>query len=229
MEGIPQNLFLANALERDSEFYFEGKYLTFEVQRRLFRVPSRKLTEHSGWCKDMMELPIKSTEGDTDENPIRIQQVKAEVFRNALEWVFKGSDLDISFDKRVELFRFARKFQFDQLERYCLDKLTTPWPDPMGQLQFCQEFDLSYSWAYYAFIQICHRPRPFTMVEGLKMGNWRLFSIITYVRESYLKANATAPANTDPWGSARFSTVSWKSPTKQQIETWILEAESPKD
>jgi hypothetical protein len=38
----------------------------------------------------MMEFPTQSMEGDTDENPILFQQVKADVFRNVLKWVFKG-------------------------------------------------------------------------------------------------------------------------------------------
>ncbi|KAH8798066.1 hypothetical protein DL96DRAFT_1509557 [Flagelloscypha sp. PMI_526] len=231
MDGISQSPSPVKAIERDSEFYFEGECLIFEVQSRPFRVPSRKLIEHSGWFKDMMEFPTQSTEGDTDENPILFQQVNADVFRNALRWVFKGSDLDLSFDQWVEMFRFARNFQFDQLERYCLDKLVTPWPDPMGQLNFCREFDLPYLWAYNAYIQLCKRPRPFTIAEVRKMSDWQLFSTIAYVRESYLKGNVQASLITigwgmDEWSPPQRSNISWKSPTKQQIEAWISEAQS---
>ncbi|KAH8824222.1 hypothetical protein DL96DRAFT_1613415 [Flagelloscypha sp. PMI_526] len=227
-EGGSQTLSpVEKVFKRDADFYFEGRYLIFEVEGCLFRVPSRKMAEESAWCRDIMELPMHSTEGDSDENPIRVPQVKAAVFRNALYWMFKNRNFKRAEDQMEELFRFSRTFQFEQLEKHCLKCLEiSSWLNPVDQLRLCQEFDLPYSWACSAFIQLCDRKTPFTVAEAEQLNDWRLFVIIAFVRESHLKAKAQITSRHQlgvPGNQVTF--VEWRSPRSEEVKAWILEAE----
>ncbi|KAE9404028.1 hypothetical protein BT96DRAFT_1016628 [Gymnopus androsaceus JB14] len=141
---------------RDPEYYFEGRYIIFNVEGCLFRIPSRKLAQHSTGFKNMLEIPIGEVgEGDTDEKPIIIPQEKAAVFRHAMQWVFQDKLPDHTQEEWEALFRFSNKWGFDNLEQHCLNEMKKFDWDPWKQLAFRLEFDLPYTWAHHAFVELC--------------------------------------------------------------------------
>ncbi|KAF9070232.1 hypothetical protein BDP27DRAFT_1420118 [Rhodocollybia butyracea] len=214
---------------RDPKYYLEGRYIIFNVEGYLFRVPSRKLAEHSTGFRDMLQLPTPTAdavEGDTDESPVIIPEEKAAVFRHAMQWTLENQTLaNITQDEWEALFRFANKWGFDQLEQQCLNKLEEFDWDPWKQLAFCSEFSLPYTWAHKAFTKLCQRKpsheSTLEIFEAVKVGGWPLFAILAHVRQLHLQANAQIG-----W-QYRVQYVEWKPeyPTVEQLTTWIPEAE----
>lgn len=75
---------------KDEDYYFQDAI--FRVENRLFKVPVRFLTGVSGVFRAMFELPQGDLggrpEGTTDDNPIHLEGVKSDDFKQLLKVLF---------------------------------------------------------------------------------------------------------------------------------------------
>ncbi|KAF9477888.1 hypothetical protein BDN70DRAFT_79759 [Pholiota conissans] len=78
---------------RDPDFYFDSRLVVFEIEKRLFRVPTHLLVKESEILRDLFELPQGSTnsEGTSADNPIILHDIKHEEFRSLLKILYPTS------------------------------------------------------------------------------------------------------------------------------------------
>ncbi|KAH8833251.1 hypothetical protein DL96DRAFT_1705254 [Flagelloscypha sp. PMI_526] len=212
---------------RDSNYYFDGSPKVILVEDRLFRVPMQLLVLHSRFFADMFSLPTGQgniAEGDTDADPIVIQDELAETFSNALAWLYRDPSFTVR-DKTewINLLQFSHKFQMQSLFTTVVDALREFTLDPFEKISLCDRFDIPIDWAFDAMKTVCTRKEPLKVAEIDNITK-STFCIIVFVREKLAKAGDMLGI----WcvGHSTYNCSCAASTRDEDIRKWIREAQS---
>ncbi|KAF8214901.1 hypothetical protein K438DRAFT_1659728 [Mycena galopus ATCC 62051] len=127
---------------RDPTYYIEDGTVTLQVENTLFKVHRSMLVKDKSTFESMFSLdaythntedPLmnSNSEGESDENPIRLQGDKPEEFR-ALMWSLYSLPAEIAIamtsqanvPQLIHLARIAHKYQFRSTQLWALNALT---------------------------------------------------------------------------------------------------------
>ncbi|KIM35315.1 hypothetical protein M413DRAFT_41523, partial [Hebeloma cylindrosporum] len=118
-------------LPKDEDFFIESTFVIFEVENRLFRVPSYMFFKESPAFVETFKLPLLSTEdrGDgTNSEPSIVlpDDVRCEDFKNLLKALYPRSvalRLSLSKTEWVSILKLSTKWRFLDLRELAKSEL----------------------------------------------------------------------------------------------------------
>ncbi|KDQ23564.1 hypothetical protein PLEOSDRAFT_1023682, partial [Pleurotus ostreatus PC15] len=154
-----------------SRYYLDdGDFYAVE-DNIIFRVHAHFLRKHSNWIQSQA-LSVGRDKG----NPLSLcESVTAEDFAIIL-WVFY--DDYSSLERRAsgkewfEILLIAEKMQMPHVQLLALSKLKDlpVATDPLAKIAVQQRYSIRTQWAQDAYLELCIRPKPLTLAEGVIIG-----------------------------------------------------------
>ncbi|KAE9405135.1 hypothetical protein BT96DRAFT_358816 [Gymnopus androsaceus JB14] len=144
---------------RDDLFYEDHKI--FLVENCLFRVPINGLAAESQIFRDMMEFPASGNEGLSDQNPIRLDGVLRDDFRQLLRVLCPpGSMLPLqplSFSEWTSVLKLADMWLMDGIREHAISCMgALPNIEPVDKIVIARKFNIL-SWLAPCFNEILQR------------------------------------------------------------------------
>lgn len=189
---------------RDSRYYWND--VIFQVENRLFKIPSHYFVQHSEVFGDIFSLPqgSQSPEGLSDENPVVLSHVSAVDFENLLDIIYPPKipqDYSaISKNQWISGLRLSTMWHFSDIRQLAIKHLQQDASlDAVEQVIFAKDFSVS-SWLRTGYLGLVKRTQPLSVEEAEQIG-WRSAIQIFQVREDavvkqagnrgYVKYNGT--------------------------------------
>jgi hypothetical protein len=176
---------------RHDRFYFTDDLITFLVGGKLMRVHKPLLERYSSLFATMFELPqdqsISNAEGQSDENPIVIQDAPLEEFEAFLEMVYElqFKAPETSGDMWMNRLSAATRWDAPDLRAYALKNLGAS-DDILSQLLTAHRFDIP-TWLWPALHHLCTRRDPLAVAEISALKPLEIVAIMS-IRE-HIKDN----------------------------------------
>ncbi|KAF9060950.1 hypothetical protein BDP27DRAFT_1235918 [Rhodocollybia butyracea] len=177
---------------RDYSFYFDHKI--FLVDGCLFRIPLNILAAESEVFRDMMNLPTPlDAEGSSDENPIFLEDVSQEDFRQLLRVLsppqkFREPNPNLSFSEWTSVLKLADKYLMDVVKEHAIETMNSlPDVDPIDKIALANKYNIR-SWLTPSFNLILQRSQSLTLHDLNRLGPRtfvRLVGIRDRIRTSY--------------------------------------------
>jgi len=230
---------------RHPEYYLSDGNIVFLVEEQLYRV-HRFFFMSSPVFQTMVTLPTvpnQPTEGDSDDNPIDLAQVKGQDF-DCLLWFFYRSQYPNSTPRNLPLseawgsiLRVAHMWEFDPIRDVAVKHLETLDLKPIDRVCIAEQFDLGVAWAIDAYWDLCTRPKALAVSEARSLtleSVVRIAQIREYFRgpsrvngsgshgtSSHLKqAMVEMLEGKDVGDSAEFEDALWSSPADRAMWTY---------
>ncbi|KAE9405137.1 hypothetical protein BT96DRAFT_812666 [Gymnopus androsaceus JB14] len=150
---------------RDDLFYEDHRI--FLVENCLFRVPINGLAAESQIFRGMMEFPASGNEGLSDQNPIRLDGVSRDDFRQLLRVLcppkrFNAPAPILSFSEWTSVLKLADMWLMDEVREHAISCMAAlPNIDPIDKIVVGREFNIL-SWLAPCFNEILQRSQSFT-------------------------------------------------------------------
>jgi len=150
------------SIERDPSYYLPTKI--FLVDGILFQIHVDILARESEVFKDIMSLPVFPdgyAEGVCDENPIRLEGVFKDAFRQLLRVLYPSKAIGcaevLSFSQWTLVLELADRYCMDSLRRHAISKMEhIQQVDPVDKLVLARRFNVS-QWLLPSFTEILQR------------------------------------------------------------------------
>ncbi|KAE9405139.1 hypothetical protein BT96DRAFT_358860, partial [Gymnopus androsaceus JB14] len=150
---------MPSSIERDPSYYLPTKI--FLVDGILFQIHVDFLARESEVFKDMMNLPVSpggSAEGMSDENPIHLEGVSKDAFRQLLRVLYPSKAIGcpevLSFSQWTLVLELADRYCMDSLRRHAISKMEhIQQVDPVDKLVLARRFNVS-QWLLPSFTEI---------------------------------------------------------------------------
>ncbi|KAJ3976510.1 hypothetical protein EV361DRAFT_945157 [Lentinula raphanica] len=158
------------AKSKDEDFYYHCRI--FQVENCLFRLPIQFLAAHSSYFQN---LKVESTDGFTEENPIDLNGVSREDFRQLLKILcsprnFKICPEALSLTDWEAVLRLATKWEMKEVKMHAVcavENLSNV--DPVDKIVLAQTYDID-PWLTPSFNEILQRPQSLTENDVEKLG-----------------------------------------------------------
>ncbi|KAI0656888.1 hypothetical protein C8Q70DRAFT_920440 [Cubamyces menziesii] len=180
-----------NIVRRDYRFYSD--HIVIQVENRLYKVPKRKFVDGSEVFRDMFALPTDSTtvEGQTDERPIVLENIKKDEFQQLLHAILYGPSYEEQKEPTMEdwisVLKLTAMWQFTKLRRVAIDKLTPLLKAadiPVRWLGLARQYDV-HEWLFPALHALARRVQPIQLEEVESLGIATVIKMAE-VRESFV-------------------------------------------
>ncbi|KAF9021719.1 hypothetical protein BDP27DRAFT_355934 [Rhodocollybia butyracea] len=159
---------------RDYSFYFDHKI--FLVEGCLFRIPLNILAAESEVFRDMMNLPAPlDAEGSSDENPILLEDVSQEDFRQLLRVLsppqkFREPNPNLSFSEWTSVLKLADKYLMDVVKEHAIETMSSlPNIDPVDKIIVANKYNVR-AWLIPSFNSILQRSQSLTLHDLDRLG-----------------------------------------------------------
>ncbi|KAJ3727799.1 hypothetical protein C8R42DRAFT_572675, partial [Lentinula raphanica] len=142
------------------------------VDACLFRFPIKFLAAQSSYFQDMAD---KSTDGLTKENPIILNGISRDDFRQLLRVLcfprnFKSEPEVLSFPQWEAVLRLSKKWGMNEVKTHAISTVEKlPNVDPVDKIVLARTYDI-HSWLAPAFNDILQRSRSLTEGDVEKLG-----------------------------------------------------------
>jgi len=172
---LPGDLPVApSSYTRDNLFYDDHKI--FLVGNHLFRVPINDLAAESQIFQDMMELPVPcGGEGLSDENPIRLEEVSRDDFRQLLRVLcppkrFNSPAPTLSFSEWTSVLKLADMWCMDGVKEHAISNMSAlPNIDPVDKIVVARDYNIR-SWFTPCYQEILQRSQAYTERDVSHLG-----------------------------------------------------------
>ncbi|KAF9053519.1 hypothetical protein BDP27DRAFT_1198223, partial [Rhodocollybia butyracea] len=146
----------AEPIPRDDAFYYH--FRVFKVEGYTFQIPLAVFTAESPVFRDMLELPVSSTqelEGLSDSNPICLDGILREDFRQLLRVIgpreFNFQPPKLSFNEWVSVLKLADLWCMDAVKEHAISIMCClPDVDPIEKIVVARRYGIR-SWLTPAF------------------------------------------------------------------------------
>ncbi|KAK0226423.1 hypothetical protein IW262DRAFT_766385 [Armillaria fumosa] len=189
---------------RDSRYYWND--VIFQVENRLFKIPSHYFVQHSEVFRDTFSLPqgSQSAEGLSDENPVVLSQISAVDFEHLLDIIYPEKiPQDCSaFGKNqwISVLKLSTMWHFTDIRQLAIKHLQQDATlDAIEQVVLAKAYSVS-SWLRTGYLGLVKRTQPLSVEEAEQIG-YRSAIQIYQVREDavvkqagnrgYVKYNGT--------------------------------------
>ncbi|KAF9494703.1 hypothetical protein BDN71DRAFT_1392877 [Pleurotus eryngii] len=144
-------------------------YIVAPSDNTIFCIHAHFLQQHSAWMQTQPHLA-----GREEGNPLVLcEGITANDFASVL-WVFYDETLErqVSGEEWLGILLAAEKMQMPrvQLLACCKLKELTVAADPLVKIAVQQRYSIRPQWALDAYLEVCTRPKPLTLDEGLMIG-----------------------------------------------------------
>ncbi|TFK74669.1 hypothetical protein BDN72DRAFT_759432 [Pluteus cervinus] len=147
-----------------------------QVEGCLFRVPRLYFERESEFFRTTFQLPpparSRIRDGDSDERPLRLDQVKKADFRALLSIIYPSfQTLPTAFttDQWISILELSTMWAFDKIRKLSIENLEPKVLDPIQQLTLAQEHAIK-SWTLPAVMKLVKRDEAIRLEEGMKIG-----------------------------------------------------------
>jgi len=120
----------ARPIEEDKFYFFSD--LVFLVENCLFKVPRLYFERDSAVFRDMFLLPTKKPEGESKENPLRLDGVRQEDFRQLLRVMYPANCLQtesLSVAEWNAVLKLSTMWEFEKIQALAISELVTALKD----------------------------------------------------------------------------------------------------
>ncbi|KAH7877254.1 uncharacterized protein C8R40DRAFT_1248471 [Lentinula edodes] len=173
---------LPSAYPRDFSFFYD--YRTFLVEGYLFKFPINTLAIESDIFRTMMEVPAPSqTEGLTDENPIHLEGVLKDDFRQLLRVLapprrFKEPVPILTFSEWTSVLRLADMWCMDVVKEHAISNMNNLADiDPIDKIVVARKYEIK-AWLKPAFNDVLQRSKTFTEDDVERLGVSTLLQLV---------------------------------------------------
>ncbi|KAJ3739171.1 hypothetical protein DFH05DRAFT_1453874 [Lentinula detonsa] len=165
---------------RDTTFYYD--YKTFLVEGTLFKFPLTVLAMESTIFRDMMELPVSlQPEGSTDENPIRLESVLKDDFRQLLRILappYREPVPVLTFSEWTSVLKLADMWCMDVVKEHAILTMSgLSGIDPVDKVVVGRKYGIK-DWLLPAFNVILQRSQSFTEHDLERLGAPTLLQLV---------------------------------------------------
>ncbi|KIJ63371.1 hypothetical protein HYDPIDRAFT_156204 [Hydnomerulius pinastri MD-312] len=176
---------------RHDRFYMPT--ITLLVENYLFRVPRLPFETQSEVFSDMLLLPTSSNvevEGQSDNNPIKLEGIKKNDFEQLLKILFPIADgklkqLPVGPTEWTSALKLSLLWEFTSIRDQSLVELRTLLEDPIDRILLAKEFDIEGEWLLEAMNELARRPKPLGMEDVERLGVEFVIQMAA-VRESFV-------------------------------------------
>ncbi|EIW74321.1 hypothetical protein CONPUDRAFT_33640, partial [Coniophora puteana RWD-64-598 SS2] len=159
-----------------------------QVEDTLFCVPRSMLQRYSDVFKDLFELPTSEStgaEGESKENPIVLEDIKAWEFKQLLKTIFfRHDDQPVTQEEWVAVLKLTHRWEMAELHRVAMESLSAMPMDPVEKAGLAQDLDIQ-EWKLPAYQEIARRSEPLTMSDVDRLGLDTILKLAA-VRESIM-------------------------------------------
>lgn len=161
-------------LQRDASYYLPTKI--FLVDNRLFQIPSHFLSSQSEVFQAMLELPLPSDgtiEGMSDENPIHLEGVSKQDFRQLLRVLCPPKVIGrlevLSFHEWLSVLKLADQWCMDTVRAHAIEMMTDIDVDPVEKVVVARRYSITY-WIAPALNAILQRSQTLNEKDVGRLG-----------------------------------------------------------
>ncbi|KAJ3935944.1 MAG: hypothetical protein NXY57DRAFT_957719 [Lentinula lateritia] len=165
---------------RDKTFYSDFKI--FKVENVLFKVPTDALTAESEVFRDLLKLPPvpSNVEGLSDENPIHLEGVLSNDFRQLLRILcprFKSTQV-LSFTQWTSVLKLADQYMMDSVRSHAIFIMDQQSDfDPIDKIVVARRYSIK-SWLTPTYNKILQRPQSFTQHDLERLGSDTVLKLV---------------------------------------------------
>ncbi|KAK0486309.1 hypothetical protein IW261DRAFT_791106 [Armillaria novae-zelandiae] len=159
---------------RDSRYYW--KDVIFQVENRLFKIPSYYFVQHSEVFRDTFSLPqgSQSAEGLSDEDPVVLPQISAVDFEHLLDIIYPQTiPQDYSaFSKNqwISVLRLSTMWHLSDIRQLAIKHLQQDATlDAVEQVVLAKAYSVS-SWLRTGYLSLVKRMQPLSVEEAEQIG-----------------------------------------------------------
>ncbi|KAK0241235.1 hypothetical protein EDD85DRAFT_818140 [Armillaria nabsnona] len=159
---------------RDSRYYWND--VIFQVENRLFKIPSQYFVQHSEVFGDTFSLPqgSQSPEGLSDENPVVLSQVSAIDFEHLLDIIYpQNIPQDYSaFGKNqwISVLRLSTMWHLSDIRQLAIKYLQQDAKlDAVERVVLAKAYSVSL-WLRTGYLSLVKRAQPLSVEEAEQIG-----------------------------------------------------------
>ncbi|KAJ3749579.1 hypothetical protein DFH05DRAFT_1382895, partial [Lentinula detonsa] len=145
------------------------------VEDHFFRVPIRHLAAESEYFQDMADRSKSEIDGLTEENPIHLDDVLQEDFRQLLRVIcptqrFNAKPEILSFSQWTSVLELAKKWKMDEVRAHAISAIESLSDvDPVDKVVLARTHDI-FAWLAPSFNEILQRSQSLTERDVEKLG-----------------------------------------------------------
>ncbi|KDQ23567.1 hypothetical protein PLEOSDRAFT_1023681, partial [Pleurotus ostreatus PC15] len=156
-------------LIQHQRYYLSDGDLYALSDNTIFRIHAHFLQKHSVWIQTQPHLA-----GREEDKPLVLcEGISANDFAKVL-WVFYDETLErqASGEEWFGILLTAEKMQMPRVQLLASSKLKelTFTTDPIEKIAVQQRYSIRPQWALDAYLEVCTRPKPLTLDEGVRIG-----------------------------------------------------------
>ncbi|KAH8102049.1 hypothetical protein BXZ70DRAFT_930001 [Cristinia sonorae] len=163
----------APVISHDVEYYFDDSLVTLQVESVLFKVHRYFFTRDSEFFKGLFSLPQppNTSEGQTDDSPIKLEGVKVKEFKCLLRFFYTSmyGPTITTLSDWMALLSISTRYVFDRIRDMAIQELSTKGLDPIKKITLANQYSIP-QWLPPAYVDLCKRPEPLTEVEACSLG-----------------------------------------------------------
>ncbi|KAJ3861451.1 hypothetical protein EV359DRAFT_84310 [Lentinula novae-zelandiae] len=172
---------------RSTTFYFDC--VIFEVENVLYKIPRARLIEESSLFETMFALPPgpgNSCEGEDDDHPITLPQIKRKEWECLLRLLFRNSIAgppDFTLDEWISILKLATKWDMSASRACSIENIAGFDGIPAQKIRLAREYHVP---RYFipCLVQLIGRSEPLTADECRDIGMECALKIVS-LRERY--------------------------------------------
>ncbi|KDR75509.1 hypothetical protein GALMADRAFT_268084 [Galerina marginata CBS 339.88] len=183
---------------QDDEYYFGGWFVTFEVEGRLFRVPSHQFFNESPDFVDLYKLSLRGMDSD---DPIKLEEIRQDDFRNLLKALYPLSvslQLSMSKDEWISVLTLSSEWRFLRLRGMAISELERL--ESLTSIEkICLGRDLHISsWVVAGYVELVKRGDPITDEEAIDIDTGYITTVykLFRIRELWLAKRISSATST---------------------------------
>ncbi|KZV78946.1 hypothetical protein EXIGLDRAFT_650775 [Exidia glandulosa HHB12029] len=188
---------LATTCTRHPALYIDDGNIVLLAETTLFKVHRSFLTRGSAVFHDMFAMPAppgSTQDGDSDEQPVILHQVRAQDFERLLRILYPpeiGRTALRTADEWASVYELARRFQFESLTEVALETLAKMPLPPVERIRISRTYEILPDWIHVGAIQLVIRFEPLSIDEVNTLGT-DIAVCLFHARERY-RAKEYAP------------------------------------
>ncbi|KAJ3929324.1 MAG: hypothetical protein NXY57DRAFT_900316 [Lentinula lateritia] len=179
---------------RSTTFYFDC--VIFEVENVLYKIPRARLVEESSLFETMFALPPgpgNSCEGEDDDHPITLPQIKRKEWECLLRLLFCNSIAgppDFTLDEWVSILKLATKWDMSTARTCAIEKIAEHDGIPAKKIRLARDYRVP---RYFipSLVQLIGRSNPLTADDYKDIGVECALKVVS-LRERYYDPNHNA-------------------------------------
>ncbi|KIM76793.1 hypothetical protein PILCRDRAFT_91427 [Piloderma croceum F 1598] len=183
------------------KYYFEDGNIIFLVENDLFCIHRHFFVRESVVFRDMLSFPSGSetfTEGQSDDRPIVLQNVKSIDFERMV-WIFYNGnhyDYTASAEEWSSIISLTHMWQFEHMcEAAFRAYAALPNVSPAEKITMSQKYGFPRKHLADAYLEICSRDQPVSVEEVRKAMRGKAFETSCYYRGYTLIVGTKVPVH----------------------------------